>query len=130
MSESDSVAHVAAAQRTVADPANPGVVREQAFAMEGLWAGIALTQPGMDSGWHHHGEYESVVFVLSGALRMESGPGGLSIVDAKAGDFLYVPAGAIHREQNTGDRESEVVVMRAGHGSATVNVHGPASIPD
>ncbi|MFI7402188.1 hypothetical protein ACIBW9_17225 [Streptomyces sp. NPDC049541] len=28
----------------------------------------------MTSGRHHHGEHESVIYVLTGALRMEFGP--------------------------------------------------------
>ena len=94
---------------------------------EGLWAGLARTEPGMDSGWHHHGDHESVIYVLSGALRMESGAGGASVFDAEPGDFLYVPRGAIHRELNLGAVESQIIVARAGHGPTTTNVDGPAS---
>jgi quercetin dioxygenase-like cupin family protein len=45
---------------------------------------------------------------------------------AVAGDFLHVPKGAIHREGNDGDRESHLVVVRAGRGAPTINVDGPA----
>jgi uncharacterized RmlC-like cupin family protein len=54
------------------------------------------------------------------------GPGGSAVVEAGPGDFLYVPKGAIHREGNPGDEESRLVVVRAGHGPAVVNVDGPA----
>lgn len=127
MSESDPVIRRTAAERTTTGPAVEGMVREQAFATDGLWSGLARTKPGMDSGWHHHGEYESVIFVLSGTLRMESGPGGSSVFDAEPGDFLYVPRGAIHRELNTGGETSQIVVTRAGHGPPTINVDGPAT---
>jgi uncharacterized RmlC-like cupin family protein len=102
-------------------------VREQAIAVEGLWAGLARTAPGMVSGWHHHGEHETSIYVVSGRLRMEFGPGGRDVVEAVAGDFLHVPPGAIHRESNPGDNESHVVVVRAGHGAPTVNVDAPAA---
>jgi uncharacterized RmlC-like cupin family protein len=26
---------------------------------------VVRTEPGMVSGWHHHGEYETVIYVLS-----------------------------------------------------------------
>ncbi|TAK76612.1 MAG: cupin domain-containing protein [Dehalococcoidia bacterium] len=126
MSESEPVIGRTAAERTVVGPTVEGMVREQAFATDGLWSGLARTEPGMDSGWHHHGEYESVIFVVSGTLRMESGPGGSSVFEAGPGDFLYVPRGAVHRELNTGTEASRIVVTRAGHGPPTTNVDGPA----
>jgi hypothetical protein len=41
-------------------PATPGMDRQQAVATEGTWAGFVRTEAGMVSGWHHHGEYETV----------------------------------------------------------------------
>jgi uncharacterized RmlC-like cupin family protein len=102
------------------------MTREQAIATGGLWAGLVRTEAGMVSGWHHHGEYETSIYILTGALRMESGPGGASIVEAGPGDFLHVPRGAIHREGNPGGTESQIIVVRAGHGAAVINVEGPA----
>ena len=57
-----------------AGPPTPGMERQQAFAIDGMWAGFVRTDAGMASGWHHHGEHESVIYVLSGALRTEFGP--------------------------------------------------------
>lgn len=102
-----------------------GMRREQAIARGRLWAGQVTTAPGMVSGWHHHGDYETAIYVVTGALRMESGPGGRSVVSAEAGDFLHVPLRAVHRESNPGDDESVAVVFRAGGGVPTVNVDGP-----
>ncbi len=79
----------------------------------------------MTSGWHHHGDYDTAIYVLSGALRMESGPGGTDMLEARAGDFVFVPKGVIHREANPEDTESHVVVVRAGSGPPVVNVDGP-----
>jgi uncharacterized RmlC-like cupin family protein len=105
------------------------MVREQAISLPGLWAGFVRTEPGMTSGWHHHGEYETSIYVSSGTLRMESGPGGTEVMTAVEGDFVHVPKGAIHREGNDGSEESHLVVVRAGHGPPTVNVEGPAPGP-
>ena len=106
-------------------PPTPGMDRQQALATGDLWAGYTRTEAGMMSGWHHHGEYETVVYVLSGALRMESGPDGSSIVEAAPGDFVYVPRGAVHRESNPTDQPSVAVIARAGGGTPTVNVDPP-----
>lgn len=103
------------------------MVRERAIEADGLWAGLVRTAPGMTSGWHHHGEYETSIYVAHGTLRMESGAGGSDVVEAKAGDFVHVPKGAVHREGNPGDHESQLVVVRAGHGPPTINVDGPAA---
>src|SRR5687767_14461174 len=93
---------------------------------ETTWAGFARTDGGMTSGSHHHGEYESVIYVLSGRFRLESGPAGVSVVDAGPGDFLFVPRGSIHREGNPAEVQGTAIVVRSGRGEAVVNVEGPA----
>ena len=109
---------------TEADP-TPGMRREQAFSVDGLWAGLVHTEPGAASGWHHHGEHETSLYVVSGRLRLSFGPGGAEQVEAGPGDFLHVPAGTVHREGNPTDAVSTAVIARAGRGAPTVNVEGP-----
>src|SRR5215207_8375886 len=98
-------------QRTEGAPTT-GMTREEAIATDRMWAGLARTEAGMVSGWHHHGDHESAIYVLSGALRMEFGPRGTEVPDAGPGDFVYVAAGAVHRESNPTGDESEIVVVR------------------
>jgi uncharacterized RmlC-like cupin family protein len=111
---------------TDADP-TPGMHRQQAFAAPGLWAGVVHTEPGATSGWHHHGEHETSLYVVAGRLRLESGPGGGQVVDAGPGDFVHVPAGTVHRESNPDDVPSTAVIARAGQGPPTINVDGPST---
>ena len=125
MGASDPARLVPARARVPAD-ATPGMVREEAVAEAGMWAGVVRTEGRTTSGWHHHGDHDSTIYVVSGALRMESGPGGSVVDDAVAGDFLFVPRGAVHREANPADEESRLVVVRAGTGALVVNVDGPA----
>jgi uncharacterized RmlC-like cupin family protein len=106
-------------------PSTPGMDREQAFATDGMWSGFVRTDPGMVSGWHHHGQHESVIYVLSGALKMEFGPNGSNTVEARPGDFVYVPKGAVHRESNPSTEPADVIVVRAGVGESLFNVAGP-----
>jgi len=106
------------------------MVREEAVATGGMWAGLGRTEPGMTSGWHHHGRHESTIYVLTGALRMEFGPGGAEVLDAGPGDFLYVAPGAVHRESNPSGEEAQIVVVRSGSGQPVVNVDGPAPASD
>jgi uncharacterized RmlC-like cupin family protein len=125
MGEGDPVVRVTQ-QECRPGASTPGMRREEALATETTWAGLVRTDVGMISGWHHHGEYESVIYVLAGRLRMESGPGGGSVVEAGPGDFLFVPRGSIHREGNPTDVEGTAVVVRSGRGDPVVNVEGPA----
>lgn len=101
------------------------MVREEAFATEGTWSGFVRTEAGAISGWHHHGEQESTIYVLQGALRMEFGSGGSEVVEAGPGDFVYIPKNTVHRESNPSDQQSRLVVVRAGSGEPVFNVEGP-----
>jgi uncharacterized RmlC-like cupin family protein len=98
--------------------------RQQAIATDGSWASFVRTEVGMVSGWLHHGEYETVIYVLSGALKMEFGPNGSNTVQAGPGDFVFVPKGAVHRESNPSTVPADVIVVRAGSGESTVTSAG------
>ena len=112
----------------VAIESPPEIRRQQAFAKPGLWAGIAMTRPGLVSGWHHHGGHDTIVYVLSGHVAIEFGEGGRCTVQAAAGDFLAIPSGLVHRESTPDDEPSESVVVRAGgDGPPTIEVDGPSS---
>ena len=128
MSASDPARLVRPDSRVEADP-TPGMIRERAIGADGIWSGLVRTAPGATSGWHHHGDHETSIYVARGTLRMESGPGGSEVADAVVGDFIHVPRGAVHRESNPGHEESHLVVTRAGQGPPTINVDGPAPSP-
>lgn len=103
----------------------PGVRRRLAVRSDRVWAGLAHTEAGAVSGWHHHGDFDSTIYVLEGGLRMEFGPGGREAFDAAPGDFVHVPPGAVHREGNPSKETATLVLFRAGQGVPTINVDGP-----
>jgi uncharacterized RmlC-like cupin family protein len=107
-----------------ADP-TPGMRRQNAFTAPALWAGLVHTQPGAASGWHHHGEHDTSLYVVAGAMQLDFGPGGATTVRAEVGDFIHVPPHTVHRESNPTDGVSTAVIARAGTGIPTVNVDGP-----
>jgi uncharacterized RmlC-like cupin family protein len=109
-----------------ADP-TPGMRRLCAFDVPRLWAGLVHTEPGATSGWHHHGDHETSLYVVSGAMRLEFGPGGRSVVDVGPGEFVHMPAHVVHRESNPTNELGTAVIARAGIGQPTVNVDGPDS---
>ena len=116
---------VKAAERHTQTGQTSGMVREEALHSDRIWAGVAHNAPKAFSGWHHHGDYESAIYVLSGHVRIECGSGGRTVLDGDPGDFLFLPPGEIHREGNPTDETTEVVLVRAGQGAVLVNVDGP-----
>lgn len=100
----------------------PGMTRAHAIEVPGLTSGTVSVGPGVMSGWHHHGTHETSIHVLKGSLRMEHAGGAF---EATVGDFIHVPAGAVHRESNPGTEANLAVFSRAGSGTVTVNVGSP-----
>ncbi len=116
---------VGADELSAADP-TPGMARQVALHTETMWSGTVDTDGGSTSAWHHHGDHDTTLYIVSGRMRLESGPNGEHVVEAGPGDFLRVPAGAVHRESNPTDESSRAVIVRCGTGTPTVNVDGPA----
>ena len=55
---------------------------------------------GMQTGPHHHGELETVLYVVKGRVRMRWGDQLEFSEEAKPGDFIYVPPYVPHQEIN------------------------------
>lgn len=119
----DPLTHVPADRLQESDP-TPGMLRRQAVGTGTMWAGAVATEPGAVSGWHHHDINETSIYVVSGVLRMEF-EGHEGYVDARAGDFVHVPAHTVHRESNPTDEVSVAAIARSGGGVPTVNVDDP-----
>ena len=78
----------------------------------GLYSSVVTTAPGGRTRIHHHGECETSIFVLAGRARYTWGPTGLEeSMEADEGDFVYIPAGEIHVEENASGTEPLVVVL-------------------
>jgi uncharacterized RmlC-like cupin family protein len=79
---------------------------------EGLYSSVVVTAPSGKTRIHHHGECETSIWIASGRARYTFGPSGLEeTFDAGPGDFVYIPAGEIHVEENASDSEELVVVI-------------------
>lgn len=109
----------------LAEQQTPGMTRQQAFVGDDRWVGFIRTEPGKWSGWHHHGENDTYLFALRGQIELESGEDG-STVAAGATDFVYVPAGLVHRERTAPGAPGEAVLVRIGRGPTVVKADGPA----
>ena len=106
----------------------PGMSRAAAinFARVGaekLWAGTVHIHAGAKTGAHHHGELESVIYVLKGKARMRWGEHLEFTAEAGPGDFIYVPPFVPHQEINASDDEMlECVLVRSGGDAVVVNL--------
>ena len=115
----------------------PGMNRAAAinFARVGaekLWAGTVTIHAGAKTGAHHHGELESVIYVLKGKARMRWGDALQYVAEAGPGDFIYVPPFVPHQEINASDDETlECVLVRSGGEAVVVNLDiAPAEKPE
>ena len=77
------------------------------------------------SGWHHHAANGTYVYVISGSVTFEFGPGGGDSAVARAGDFVVVPPDTIHRETTGPEADLEAFVIRIGGEPDRVSVDGP-----
>ena len=116
-------------------PQTPGMYREAAVSRasagaERLWAGTVIIQPGAQTGPHHHGELESVIYVLGGRARMRWGDRLEFTSEAGPGDFIYVPPHVPHQEINASEDEPlSCVVVRSDQEPIVVNLDLSA-VPD
>ena len=61
-------------------------------------------------------------YVVSGSLRIRWGDRLEQQADARAGDFIYVPAGLVHQEINLNDDAPLVAIVARGGDNIVVNV--------
>src|SRR5689334_3049010 len=105
-------------QLSAATAQTPGMRRDAAVAPEttgsrNLWVGRTVTPPGTVSGWHHHGDCETAIYVVAGRACFRWGHGGQESAEVGPGDFLAVAPNAIHQEEALGDTDVVLVVARA-----------------
>jgi len=90
---------------------------------EKLWAGVMLAEPNTASSVHHHGDLETVVYVLSGRSRVRWGNRLEHEVDLEAGDFVFIPPHVPHQEINpSSDQPTQWIVVRSGPEAIVVNL--------
>jgi uncharacterized RmlC-like cupin family protein len=114
-------------------PQTPGMHRAAAIdraraGAEKLWAGTVTIAPHAKTGAHHHGELESVIYVVKGRARMRWGERLEYTAEAGPGDFIFVPPYVPHQEINAGaDEPLECVLVRSGQEPVVVNLDIPSA---
>jgi len=88
-----------------------------------MWAGIFVVEPSAKTGIHHHGEQETIVYVLEGEALVRWGHNGEYSATVRAGDFLHVPSWLPHQELNPSKEQAfRWVVVRSTPEPIVVNL--------
>ena len=88
-----------------------------------MWAGTVVVQPNARTGPHHHGELETVLYIVRGRARFRWGDRLEFVTEADPGDFVYVPPFVPHQEINAKpDEPVEAVVVRSGQEPIVINL--------
>src|SRR6202034_1319481 len=97
-----------------------------------LWAGTVTIDARAKTGPHHHGDLESVIYVVAGVARLRWGDRLEFVAEAEAGDFIYVPPYVPHQEINASDDlQLHCVLARSGETGLVYNLDiEPAEVPE
>jgi len=125
---SASVRVVHPAELEAKTPQTPGSLRMAAITatqgiVSSMWAGIFVVEPSARTGIHHHGEQETIVYVLEGEALVRWGHPGKYSATVRAGDFLHVPSWLPHQELNpSNEHPFRWVVVRSTPEPIVVNL--------
>jgi uncharacterized RmlC-like cupin family protein len=125
---SNGVRIIRAGELSSNTPQTPGMHRRAAVTTERtgaakLWAGTVTIEPNAKTGAHHHGDLESVIYVVNGVARLRWGERLEFVAEAEAGDFIYVPPYVPHQEINASeDLQLHCVLTRSGQQGLVVNL--------
>jgi uncharacterized RmlC-like cupin family protein len=111
-------------------PQTPGMTRAAAInrvaGANRLWAGTVSVDPNAKTAPHHHGELESIIYIVSGRARMRWGERLEFFAEAGPGDFIFVPPFVPHQEINASPSEPlTCVVVRSDQEPIVVNLAIP-----
>src|SRR6202043_2508030 len=113
-------------------PQTPGMTRAAAInhASAGarkLWAGTVVVEPDAKTGAHHHGELETVLYIVKGRARFRWGDRLEFVDEAGPGDFIFVPPYVPDQELNARrDQPVEAVIVRSGQEPIVANLDFPS----
>jgi len=97
-------------------------IAPQTGASSSMWGGLFEVAPGQRTGIHHHGQQQTIAFMLQGDCEIRWGAKGEFSARAETGDFIHVPAFLLHREINLSQTEPfRWVVVRSTATPIVVN---------
>ena len=87
-------------------------VSEALTGSTGIHLAIATIPPHCASSPHYHVNCESAIYVVKGHGRFVVGDNLDNPLPIAPGDFIYVPAEAVHQPVNDSDEVMEIIVAR------------------
>jgi uncharacterized RmlC-like cupin family protein len=113
----------AAEFRTPDGPPTPGMERKVALAHDGVWVGTVDTEPGVMTGWHHHGDWDTYVYTLRGEARLDYVDDRDVVVrSTQPGEVIFIPKGVVHREGSASTDGISALLVRVGSGPIVIAV--------
>src|ERR1700727_1458880 len=97
-------------------PQTSGLLRQVAFDSRNpdakvLSAFLSTVLPGAATGAHHHGDQETILYVLEGTARYRWGDRLQHVVEAGPGGVLFIPARHLHSGLNASAERTTVWVV-------------------
>jgi uncharacterized RmlC-like cupin family protein len=119
---------IAADELSTDTPQTPGLLRAVAFDGRNpdaahLSGFLSTVRPGAATAAHHHGDQETILYVLDGVARYRWGDELEHVVEAGPGSFVFIPSRIVHQEINASTEEPTTwVVVRSGKDPIVVNL--------
>lgn len=86
-------------------------ISAESSGSRGICMHMVTIPPGARANVHQHEDHETAIYVISGEAVMWFGEGLTEQVTARAGDYLYIPAGVPHQPANLSETEPCVGVL-------------------
>src|SRR5690349_7443808 len=92
----------------------------------GVWVGTVRLEPLGNTGKHHHGRHEALLYVVRGEAEIRWGESLEYAANVGPGDFIYFSPFVPHQEHNRDPRQAvEYVVIRSDNERIAVKLDGP-----
>ncbi len=86
-------------------------ISAESVGSQGLCLHMLHLPPGGRAHAHMHESHETAIYVISGESEMWYGEGLQEHLYARAGDFLYIPAGVPHLPANSSQTEPCIALI-------------------
>ena len=86
-------------------------ISAESVGAEGICMHLVTIPPGAEANAHLHEAHETAIYMLQGTSAMWYGDNLEEHMVAKAGEFIYIPAGVPHLPYNPSDTETAVAVL-------------------
>src|SRR6202163_5070755 len=95
----------------------PGMSRAAAInnaraGAQKIWAGTVKIEANAKTGAHHHGELESVIYIVEGRARMRWGEHLEYVAEAGPGDFIFIPPFVPHQAPRQSSGSTRFIFIR------------------